>query len=214
MYPRANTALQAKPSSAFHAFSGRSTAFATTSPFATFQQAPIWSTSANTLNGSHDADTGSSPTRAFLESNPLAAASRSAAVQKVVTVTGEEDEEVVTELKGAKVFVKRGNRDFCEGILGNVKLLKHKETGAERILFRREPVWKVTMSVRLRPTVRCLFDETQGALRVTLKEPLEDTLEEQLVVYALRRGKSSRMEFADFAEAILESARSQEQSRA
>ena len=48
-------------------------------------------------------------------------------------LTGEEDEEVETELKGAKVFIKRGDRDFCEGILGNVKLLKHKETGDHRI---------------------------------------------------------------------------------
>ena len=53
-------------------------------------------------------------------------------------------------------------------------------------VFRREPVWKVTMSVRLRPTVRCAFDEAQGALRVTLKEQVEDEQEEQLVIYALR----------------------------
>ncbi len=51
----------------------------------------------------------------------------------VATVTGEEDEDVSGELKGAKVFIKRGEHDFCEGILGNVKLLKHKGTGAERI---------------------------------------------------------------------------------
>ena len=48
-------------------------------------------------------------------------------------VTGEEDEEVEMELKGAKVFVKRGTRDFCEGILGNVKLLKRRDTGEERV---------------------------------------------------------------------------------
>ena len=48
-------------------------------------------------------------------------------------MTGEEEEEVACELKGAKVFIKRGERDFCEGILGHAKLLKHKATGAERI---------------------------------------------------------------------------------
>ena len=110
-------------------------------------------------------------------------------------------------------------------------------------VFRREPVWKVTMSVRLRPTVRCSFDEAQGALRVTLKEPVEGARahEEQLVIYALRvrlrsfirvlstratcawlvltfifrlvsqRGKAPRAEFADFARAVVESARAQEQ---
>ena len=61
-------------------------------------------------------------------------------------------------------------------------------THAVHPVFRREPVWKVTMSVRLRPTVRCSFDEAQGALRVTLKEPVEGARahEEQLVIYALR----------------------------
>ena len=53
-------------------------------------------------------------------------------------------------------------------------------------VFRREPIWKVSMSVRLRPAVRCSFDEAQGALRVTLKERAEDEQEEQLVIYALR----------------------------
>lgn len=53
-------------------------------------------------------------------------------------------------------------------------------------VFRREPVWKVTMSVRLRPTVRCSFDEPQGALRVALRELVEETQQEQLVIYALR----------------------------
>lgn len=125
-------------------------------------------------------------------------------------LTGEEDEDVEMEIKGAKVFIKRGDRDFCEGILGNVKLLKHKETGDQRIcklhsvcydiqslnnkavVFRREPVWKVTMSVRLRPTIRCSFDEAQGALRVTLKEPVEDSQHEQLVIYALKVRKRCR----------------------
>ena len=48
-------------------------------------------------------------------------------------MTGEEEEEVEMELKGAKVFVKRGSRDFCEGILGNVKLLKRRDSGEERV---------------------------------------------------------------------------------
>lgn len=59
---------------------------------------------------------------------------------------------------------------------------------AERRLavFRREPVMKVSMNVRLRPLVRCSFDETQGQLRVALMEPAEDTQQERVVVYALK----------------------------
>ncbi|RPD58947.1 hypothetical protein L226DRAFT_108852 [Lentinus tigrinus ALCF2SS1-7] len=206
--------VAAKPSSAFHAFSGQSSTFASSSPslFASYQKLPVWS--ANAAVSSALGETPALGAFASSDPNPLAAPEPSTSAQKVATVTGEEDEDVSSELKGAKVFIKRGERDFCEGILGNVKLLKHKKTGAERILFRREPIWKVTMSVRLRPAVWCSFDEAQGALRVTLKERMEDTQQEQLVIYALRRGKASRTEFADFARAVVESSRAQEQAPA
>ncbi|KAI0730974.1 hypothetical protein C8Q76DRAFT_782482 [Earliella scabrosa] len=212
-----NTIVAAKPSSAFQAFSNKPSAFANSSLFAAAPKTPIWSTSTSIgitaeIGGvSILSETPALASGADGTANPLAAPTPSSCTQKVATVTGEEDEEATAELKGAKVFVKRGDRDFCEGILGNVKLLKHKATGAERILFRREPVWKVTMSVRLRPTVRCAFDEAQGALRVTLKEPVEETQGEQVVIYALRRGKASRTEFAEFARAVVDSARLQEQ---
>ena len=64
----------------------------------------------------------------------------------VPVVTGEEDEDVVSELKGAKVFVKRGERDFCEGILGHARLLKHKTSGAERICALIHPLSLMNLS--------------------------------------------------------------------
>lgn len=48
-------------------------------------------------------------------------------------MTGEEDEEVITELKGAKLFVKRGAKDFADGMFGHVKYLSHRETKEERL---------------------------------------------------------------------------------
>ena len=69
------------------------------------------------------------------------------------------------------------------------------------IVFRREPIWKVTMSVRLRSTVRCTYDETQGALRVTLKEPIEGTQQEHLVIYALKVRNHSGISFIAFVHA-------------
>ncbi|OJT07689.1 hypothetical protein TRAPUB_1450 [Trametes pubescens] len=184
--------IAAKPSAAFQAFSGSPSAFSSAAAGLS-PSCPVWSTSDNVT------------TYAATASDPLAALSYATSTQ--TTITGEEDEEAIAELKGAKVFIKRGERDFCEGIMGTVKLLKHKETGHERILFRREPVMKVSMNVRLRPLVRCSFDEAQGQLRVALMEPAEDTQQERVVVYALKRGKASRTEFADFAEAVMESAR-------
>ena len=54
------------------------------------------------------------------------------------------------------------------------------------IVSRREPVMKVSMNVRLQPLVRCTFDEAQGLLRVTLKEPIEGSQQDQVVVYAMK----------------------------
>jgi len=141
--------------------------------------------------------------------DPLAAHTYSRATH--TAITGEEDEQVTTELKGVKVFIKRGDRDFSDGILGHARLLSHKITGAERLLFRREHVWKVSMSVRLRPAVRCSFDEEQGILRVALKESEEcedvppEQRKQQVVVYALKRGKVSKADFVTFARAVMAS---------
>ena len=37
------------------------------------------------------------------------------------------------ELKGAKLYVKRGEKSFGEGIPGHIKLLSHRTTSEERI---------------------------------------------------------------------------------
>ncbi|KAI0675582.1 hypothetical protein C8Q78DRAFT_1005340 [Trametes maxima] len=200
-WPPSSAIVAAKPSTAFQAFSGSSTAFAGAfSAAAQRSPVPVWSTTSDDVAVDASA------------SDPLAAHEYATSTQ--TTVTGEEDESVCAELKGAKVFIKRGERDFCEGILGHVKLLKHRETGAERILFRRELVMKVSMNVRLRPLVRCSYDEAQGLLRVTLKELVADTQVEHIVVYALKRGKASRAEFADFAKAVMDSVESRLRAQA
>ncbi|KAI0831893.1 hypothetical protein BC628DRAFT_1350403 [Trametes gibbosa] len=173
------TIVAVKPSSAFQAFSGTTSAFGSVSTEFT-NKGPAWSAPSSEAQIASGASA----------SDPLAAQSYSTTTH--TNITGEEDEEVVTELKGAKVFIKRGERDFCEGILGNVKLLKHKETGHERILFRREPVMKVSMNVPLRPLVRCSFDEVQGQLRIALMERVEDAAQqERVAVYALKVRRST-----------------------
>lgn len=139
------------------------------------------------------------------------------------TVTGEEGEEVWAELKGAKLFVKRGAREFSGGVLGRVRVLSkhdsesetasdrricesksqfsdHRERLVERThlaVFRREPVWKVSMNVRLGAEVRCTLDEEQGVLRIVLKEAVEsdadakEMTEQEVVVYALKVSSSA-----------------------
>ena len=53
------------------------------------------------------------------------------------------------------------------------------------LVFRREPLWKVSMNVRVRPTVRCTFDEEDNVLRVVVMEAVEDASDE-LVIYAFK----------------------------
>lgn len=48
-------------------------------------------------------------------------------------MTGEEEEDVHQELKGVKLYIKRGEREFSDGMLGHVKLLSHRQTSAERL---------------------------------------------------------------------------------
>lgn len=40
---------------------------------------------------------------------------------------------MIAELKGAKLFVKRGDNEFSTGMLGHIKMLKDKTTGEERL---------------------------------------------------------------------------------
>lgn len=48
-------------------------------------------------------------------------------------MTGEEGEQVEMELKGLKLFVKRGSNAFSEGIFGHIKLLSNLETQEQRL---------------------------------------------------------------------------------
>jgi len=65
-----------------------------------------------------------------------------------------------------------------------------------RTVFRREPLWKVSMNVRVQSTVRCVFVPEENVLRLILKEEVESTSEEEnkkqeLVIYALKVSCSS-----------------------
>lgn len=43
-------------------------------------------------------------------------------------LTGEEDETIEAELKGVKLFIKRGRKEFTDGMYGHVKILAQKGT--------------------------------------------------------------------------------------
>ena len=119
-------------------------------------------------------------------------------------ITGEEEEDVELELKGVKLYVKKGDKSFSDGMLGHIKLLSHRTTLDERIcefhlfifygtpqtlvslppfflliifylVFRREPLWKVSMNIRVQPTVRCSYVAEENVIRIVLKEVVEGT---------------------------------------
>lgn len=53
------------------------------------------------------------------------------------------------------------------------------------LVFRREPVWQVTMNLKVKPTVKCTFDDEETTLRIIAIEQLEEGKHEP-VIYALR----------------------------
>ncbi|KAF5309801.1 hypothetical protein D9611_013587 [Ephemerocybe angulata] len=136
---------------------------------------------------------------------------RNSAVGKVAHVTGEEAERVKHEVKGVKLFVRRGSGPFASGMVGVVKVLVDRKSGGERLLFRREPLWQVSMNVKLGGAVRCTYESEENALRLVLKEPVASSSSSEsqekkleLVVYALKPGRAcSKTDFKLFAEELV-----------
>ena len=48
-------------------------------------------------------------------------------------LTGEENEDLEQEIKGVKLFVKRGDKPFSDGMPGHLKLLSDKTTLDQRL---------------------------------------------------------------------------------
>ncbi|KAG0698198.1 hypothetical protein DFH29DRAFT_1003076 [Suillus ampliporus] len=118
-------------------------------------------------------------------------------------ITGEEDESISTELKGVKLFIKRGRREFTDGNFGHIKVLTQNERA--RLLFRRDPLGQVSMNVALRPAVRCHYDAGENILRVVLMEQVAVEGKEpkdEVAIYALKPGRSSKADFKVFAEMV------------
>ncbi|KAG5634810.1 hypothetical protein H0H81_000704 [Sphagnurus paluster] len=182
-------------SNAFSAFAG------STSPFSGFKTVstsgkPAWmtadiSTSKNDVSERSNAADEDSPSL-VTPSNHVLDAAIVASKTAIEHITGEENEDVSSELKGVKLFIKRGNKAFSEGMVGHVKLLSDKKTQEQRVLLRREPLWQVSMNIRMHPTVRCIFDAGENVLRLILKEAIEQKdvpsqdWKHEVVVYALK----------------------------
>ncbi|KAK7031456.1 hypothetical protein R3P38DRAFT_3187166 [Favolaschia claudopus] len=201
------------PSSpAFAGFAGSSSPFFSSSSFV---EKPIWVSSPT----AQESIVGAScePEKPATALAPAAAKPPAPPTQP--HSTGEEDEDITLELKGVKLYIKRGEANFSGAMTGNIKLLSHKVTSAKRLLFRREPLWKVSMNVRMQPTVRCTFDAQENILRVALKEMPEksgsvegETAGPQTVIYAFKPGRSCRRsDFEEFAQALLAQARQEGQ---
>lgn len=233
-------------SNAFTAFTGSSSPFASystpngTSPFRLAGQkekaTPAWrhtNDCAEITSDSSPQSTARSPNDILStvteETSTVLRTIQSPAKQPHSYVTGEEGEIVTTELKAVKLFIKRGKKEFTNGMYGHIKVLSYKpdpsgkETDEDvgdvqsrtkadaksrtRLLFRRDPLGQVTMNVALRPTVRCHFDEAENILRVILKEQVSTDKEtkEDVIVYAIKPGRAPKTDFCAFAETVCSS---------
>ena len=61
-------------------------------------------------------------------------------------ITGEEEEDVELELKGVKLFMKRGDKPFSDGLIGHIKLLSNRTTLDERICEFHHPFFFLGLS--------------------------------------------------------------------
>ncbi|KAH6774181.1 RAN binding protein 1 [Perilla frutescens var. hirtella] len=81
-------------------------------------------------------------------------------LQEVAVSTGEENEDVLLELKSKLYrFDKEGNQWKERGV-GTVKLLKHKETGKVRLVMRQNKTLKICANHLVLPTIS--VQEHQG----------------------------------------------------
>ncbi|KAJ7708693.1 hypothetical protein B0H17DRAFT_362188 [Mycena rosella] len=204
-------------SAGFASFAGSSSPFAAKDSVSVFGK-PIWAGTAEAAMPAVETAT-RNPDIDHEEKNglpPALGAGKTPAPATQTYPTGEEEEDVALDLKGVKLFVKRGAENFSGGMVGHLKVLSHKTTRTKRLLFRREPLWKVSMNVRMQPAVRFSFDSQENILRVALKELQEksesDEPASQTVIYAFKPGRSCRRcDFQDFAEGLLAQARAGEQ---
>ncbi|KAF8834937.1 hypothetical protein BDN67DRAFT_984967 [Paxillus ammoniavirescens] len=247
--PEPTAAITPRPANPFSSFASSSSPFASyssstgASPFGlagqTVKSTPAWrcgkentgdvsaeTTPANALapspNNALSPATPEPSSAPVQNKNAIEAGSRTQApTQSSSFVTGEEDETVVAELKGVKLFIKRGRKEFTDGMYGHIKILSRSsalstpqnttdEASQEntkprtRLLFRRDPLGQVSMNVGLCPRVRCHFDAAENILRVILMEQVMDGKEskEDVVVYALKPGRSQKPEFQSFAKTL------------
>ncbi|KAL2237118.1 ran-binding protein 1 homolog c-like [Sesamum indicum] len=81
-------------------------------------------------------------------------------LQEVAVTTGEENEDVLLDLKSKLYrFDKEGNQWKERGV-GTVKLLKHKETGKVRLVMRQNKILKICANHLVLPTMT--VQEHQG----------------------------------------------------
>ncbi|KIJ21024.1 hypothetical protein PAXINDRAFT_6801 [Paxillus involutus ATCC 200175] len=267
--PKPAAAITPRPANPFSSFASSSSPFASyssatgASPFGlagkTVKSTPAWrcgkenagdvsaeTTPANALapspnNALSPATTEPSSTP-VQNKNAIEAGSRTQALTQASSfVTGEEDETVVADLKGVKLFTKRGRKEFTDGMYGHIKILSRSsplsappnttdEASQENTkprtrlrkspphhtlvlqvvkrrsarLFRRDPLGQVSMNIGLCSRVRCHFDAAENILRVILMEQVMDGEEskEDVVVYALKPGRSQKPDFQSFAKTL------------
>ncbi|KAF9038675.1 hypothetical protein BJ165DRAFT_407225 [Panaeolus papilionaceus] len=195
------------PNKGFAAFAGSSSPF-TSKVHETATTKSIWTVDVGLPSQQVEPESNAVDSFAALFDSPECALTSTKSATSILPttykhVTGEEDESVDAELKGVRLFVKRGNKGFGDGVAGQVKILTNNETSGQRILFRREPLLKISMNVRVGAAVRCTYTPEENVVRLVLKEAVESEggLEKQeLVIYAIKPGRHcSKDDFKEFA---------------
>ncbi|XP_059462877.1 ran-binding protein 1 homolog a-like [Corylus avellana] len=75
-------------------------------------------------------------------------------LQKVAVTTGEEEEDAILDLKAKLYRFDKGGKQWKERGVGNVKLLKHKDSGKVRLVMRQSKTLKICANHLVVPTMK------------------------------------------------------------
>jgi E3 SUMO-protein ligase RanBP2 len=121
-------------------------------------------------------------------------------LQEVEVKTGEEDEEVLFKERCKLFRYSSDTKEWKEKGVGEIKILRHKETSAHRVLMRRDQVLKLCANHRILPEIKLeLANEKQ--VRWSTNDYSENEAKHEILLAKFRHEDEAQRFKAEFEKA-------------
>jgi len=121
-------------------------------------------------------------------------------LQEVEVKTGEEDEEVLFKERCKLFRYSSDTKEWKEKGVGEIKILRHKETSAHRVLMRRDQVLKLCANHRILPEIKLeLANEKQ--IRWSTNDYSENEAKHEILLAKFRHEDEAQRFKAEFEKA-------------